>query len=258
VEVSNILVAENVTKSFEGLIAVNNVSIAVKENTFTMLIGPNGCGKTTLINCCTGILKPTSGRVLLGDIDITGWKPHDIYKVGFVRSFQIPLPFIGLTVIDNVLGAMRNPGEAPLKAHSLNKWADVEEKNMSHALDILAKVGLDKHWDLPSSSLGAAQLKMLEVAKGLSSGAKIIALDEPIGGVDPASAHEILSHVSELKKEGLTFLVIEHRIDIAAPFADYIYAMELGSLISEGTPEHVLNDPKVIEVYLGEGAATQC
>jgi len=251
--VSNVLVAENLTKSFEGLVAVNNVSIVVKENTFTMLIGPNGCGKTTLINCCTGILKPTSGRVLLGDIDITGWKPHEIYNVGFVRSFQIPLPFIGLTVIDNVLGAMRSPGEDPLKAHSLKRWADVEEKNIDRAMDILAKVGLEKHWDLPSSSLGAAQLKLLEVAKGLSSGAKLIALDEPIGGVDPASAHDILSHIAELKKEGLTFLVVEHRIDIAAPFADYIYAMELGSLISEGTPEHVLKDPKVIEVYIGKG-----
>ena len=256
---SNVLVAENVTKSFEGLVAVNNVNIVVKENTFTMLIGPNGCGKTTLINCCTGILKPTSGRVFVGDTDITGWKPHEIYKLGFVRSFQIPLPFIGLTVIDNVLGAMRNPGESPFKATSPKQWAEVEEKNMTHALDILAKVGLEKHWNLPSSALGAAQLKMLEVAKGLSSGAKLIALDEPIGGVDPASAHEILSHVARLKEEeNLTFLVVEHRIDIAAPFADYIYAMELGSLISEGSPDHVLNDPKVIEVYLGEGAGQTC
>ncbi len=255
---SNLLVTEKVTKKFEGLVAVNEASIAVKENTFTMLIGPNGSGKTTLINCCTGILKPTSGRVILGDIDITGWKPHQIYDVGFVRSFQIPLPFVGLTVLDNVLGAMRNVGESPFKATSKRTWIDEEEKNMDRALDILEKVGLDKHWDLPSASLGAAQLKMLEVAKGLSSGAKIIALDEPIGGVDPASAHDILSHVAALKKEeGLTFLVVEHRIDIAAPFADYVYAMDLGTIISEGPPNQVLSDPKVIEVYLGKGVE-QC
>ncbi len=251
---SDLLVAEKVTKKFEGLVAVNEASIKVKENTFTMLIGPNGSGKTTLINCCTGILKPTSGRVMLGETDITGWKPHQIYDVGFVRSFQIPLPFIGLTVLDNVLGAMRNVGESPFKATNHSSWMDQEEENMERALDILEKVGLYKQWDLPSASLGAAQLKMLEVAKGLSSGAKIIALDEPIGGVDTASAHEILSHVDALKKEeGLTFFVVEHRIDIAAPFADYVYAMDLGNIISEGPPNQVLTDPKVIEIYLGKG-----
>lgn len=251
---SNVLVTENVTKSFEGLVAVNKANIAVKENTFTMLIGPNGSGKTTLINCCTGILKPTSGRVMLGDIDITGWKPHQIYDVGFVRSFQIPLPFVGLTVLDNVLAAMKNIGEGSFTAIRTESWAGQEEENLDRAMDILEKVGLENQWDLPSASLGASQLKLLEVAKGLSSGAKIIALDEPIGGVDTASAHEILGHVADLKeKEGLTFFVVEHRIDIAAPFADYVYAMDLGTIISEGPPKQVLTDPKVIQVYLGTG-----
>ncbi|MGM0652477.1 MAG: ABC transporter ATP-binding protein [Bacillota bacterium] len=251
---NNVLVTEQVTKSFDGLVAVNKANIVVKENTFTMLIGPNGSGKTTLINCCTGILKPTSGRIMLGDIDITGWKPHQIYDVGFVRSFQIPLPFVGLTVLDNVLAAMRNVGEGSFNAIRTGTWIEQEEENLDRAMDILEKVGLEKQWDLPSASLGASQLKMLEVAKGLSSGAKIIALDEPIGGVDTASAHEILGHVAELKeKEGLTFFVVEHRIDIAAPFADYVYAMDLGTIISEGSPNQVLTDPKVIEVYLGKG-----
>ncbi|MDQ7793867.1 MAG: ABC transporter ATP-binding protein [bacterium] len=250
-----VFVTENVTRSFGGLVAVNNMSIAVEENSFTMLIGPNGCGKTTFLNVCTGLLKPDSGKVWLRGTDITGWESDRVYEQGFVRSFQIPLPFLGLTVLDNVLGAMRNPGESPFRAPFPRAWIREEEENAAKAFAVLRRVGLDKHWDQPSFALGAAQLKMLEVARGLSAGATLIALDEPIGGVDPASAEEILSYVAGLKKEGLTFLVVEHRIDIAAPFADYVYAMNLGSLISEGLPDQVLGDPKVIEVYIGRDEA---
>ena len=250
-----VFVTENMTKSFGGLMAVNNMSIAVEENTFTMLIGPNGSGKTTFLNVCTGLLKPDSGRAFLRGTDITGWEAHRVYEQGFVRSFQIPLPFLGLTVLDNVLGAMRNSGESPFRAPFSRTWVREEEENIEKAFVTLRKVGLHEHWDQPSFALGAAQLKLLEVARGLSAGATLIALDEPIGGVDPASAGEILSHIAGLKDDGLTFLVMEHRIDIAAPFADYMYAMDLGSLISQGPPDQVLNDPRVIEVYIGRDEA---
>jgi branched-chain amino acid transport system ATP-binding protein len=242
---------ESVTRAFGGLVAVNDVSIGVREHSFTMLIGPNGSGKTTLLNVCTGVLRPDRGKVIFGGQDITGWASHRVYESGLVRSFQIPMPFVGLTVLDNVLGAMRNPGESPLRAPVHATWLQREEQNVARAMAILRRVGLDGHWDQPSLALGAAQLKLLEVARGLSAGAKLIALDEPIGGVDPASADEILSYISSLKAEGITFLVVEHRIDIAAPFADYVYAMDLGCIISQGPPQEVLNDPKVIEVYIG-------
>ncbi|MEW6399803.1 MAG: ABC transporter ATP-binding protein [Bacillota bacterium] len=251
----DLLVTENLTKAFGGLVAVNQVSLAVKENSLTLLIGPNGSGKTTFINSCTGILKPESGRVLFGGQDISGWPSHRIYEVGFVRTFQIPLPFQGLTVLDNVLGAMRNTGESPFKALLKTSWVRQEEQNVEKALDILGRVGLEEHWDKPSFTLGAAHLKMLEVARGLAAGARLIALDEPIGGVDPARADEILSYISGLKKLGLTFLVVEHRIDIAAAYADYVYALDRGTLIAQGTPGEVLNDPRVIDVYLGREEA---
>jgi branched-chain amino acid transport system ATP-binding protein len=249
--VKDLFITNNLTKAFGGLVAVNEVSLAIKENTFTLLIGPNGSGKTTFLNVCTGVLSPDGGEVKFEDKDITGWSPENIYELGFVRTFQIPMPFLSLTVLDNVLSAMKNPGESPLKAIAKRTWVKEEEKNVERALEILWRVGLYKDWDKPAYSLGGAQLKMLEISRSLASGAKLVALDEPIGGVDPIYADEILTYIARLKGYGLTFLVIEHRIDIVVPFADYAYAMDRGSLISQGKPQDVLNDPKVIEIYIG-------
>ncbi|MFH1940073.1 MAG: ABC transporter ATP-binding protein [bacterium] len=247
----DLFITNNLTKAFGGLVAVNEVSLTIKENTFTLLIGPNGSGKTTFLNVCTGVLSPDGGEVKFEDKDITGWSPESIYELGFVRTFQIPMPFLSLTVLDNVLSAMRNPGESPLKAVAKGTWVKEEEKNVERALEILWRVGLYKDWDKPAYSLGGAQLKMLEISRSLASGAKLIALDEPIGGVDPIYADEILTYIAKLKGYGLTFLVIEHRIDIVVPYADYAYAMDRGSVISHGKPQDVLNDPKVIEIYIG-------
>lgn len=254
-----ILETANLVKRFGGLVAVNDVNIRVRRNDITMLIGPNGAGKTTLVNVCTGVLKPDGGRVFFNPVDdenrrldITGWPPHRIYKSGFVRTFQIPQPFLALTVLENVLVALGGKGESPLMAPVRRLWIKEEEERVRKAFEILRKVGLEDSWDLEAYRLGAGQLKMLEVARALAVGAKLVALDEPIGGTDPAYAQEIFKYIRNLAKSiDITFLVIEHRIDIALPFADYVYVMDRGSVISEGTPDEVSNDPKVIEVYIG-------
>jgi len=249
---NEMLVTQDLVKAFGGLVAVNKVSMKIREKKITLLIGPNGAGKTTFVNLCTGILKPDSGKVLFQGKDITGWPPHKIYKLGFVRTFQIPMPFQTLTVLDNVLSAMRSPGESLFKAPLKGSWLRQEEENIRKAFKILSMIGLDEHWDKPAYTLGGAHLKMLEVARALASGAKLIALDEPIGGVDPAYADEILSHVRKIKDElGVTFLIIEHRIDIVVPYADYAYCMDRGRVIAEGKPDEVVNNPKVVEVYIG-------
>ncbi|MCX8192955.1 MAG: ABC transporter ATP-binding protein [Nitrososphaeria archaeon] len=247
-----ILWTESLSKFFGGLAAVNSVNIGVREKTITMLIGPNGAGKTTLVNLCTGVLKPDSGKIYFLGKDITGWPSHKIYREGFVRTFQIPSPFLKLTVLENVLAALKNDAENPLKAPFRTMWLKQEEENIERAFKILGKVGLEDAWYYEAFKLGGAQLKMLEVARALATGAKLIALDEPIGGVDPAYAGDILSYVKNIKETwGVTFLLIEHRIDIALPFADYVYVMDRGSIIFEGLPSEVEKNSRVIEVYLG-------
>lgn len=248
----------NLVKRFGGLIALDSVNIKVRRNSLTLLIGPNGAGKTTFINTCMGVLKPDGGRVLFspnGDkrIDITGWPPHKVYKLGFVRSFQIPQPFLSLTILENVLAVYSNVGESPLIAPLRFLWKKYEKELIERAFKILDIVGLSDYWDVEAYKLGAGQLKMLEIARALASGARLIALDEPIGGTDPAYAKSIFEKIRSIRNQlGVTFVVVEHRIDIALPFSDYVYVMDRGRVIAEGTPEIVHKDPKVIEVYIGE------
>jgi len=247
------LLTKDLTKSFGGLVAVNRVNLCAKEKEITILIGPNGAGKTTLLNTCTGILSPDAGKVFFNRMDITGWPIHKIYTIGLVRTFQIPLPFQTLTVLDNVVSAIRSTGESPLKALSRRFWERQEKECVEKALDIICEVGLGDYWDVPACELGAAHLKLLELARALVCDAKMIIFDEPIGGVDPAFAHEILSYARKIKDEmGITFLLIEHRIDIAIPYADYAYCMVKGTVIAEGKPNDVVNNTEVIKSYIGE------
>jgi branched-chain amino acid transport system ATP-binding protein len=239
-------------KGFGALMAVDDVTMSVEKGKLTLLMGPNGCGKTTLLNLCTGVLKADAGRVTLNGEDITGFRPHKIYEKGFVRTFQIPLPFVSMTVLDNVLAAMTSIGENPLYALNPKAWIPQEEEHVEQALGILARVGLHEHWDKLANTLGGGHAKLLELARAMASGADMIALDEPIGGCDPSFADEIFTYITSIKESmGTTFFVIEHRIDIAAPFADHAYVMERGKLIAEGTSKEVTTDPRVQEVYIG-------
>jgi len=247
------LVVNGVKKSFGGLLALQGVSLSVNKGSLTMLIGPNGSGKTTLINVIAGFYKPDEGSVLFEGRDITGWPPNKIYDAGLVRTFQIPSPFVKLSVLENLLTASpRNPGESILKAPVRRLWVRKEREDVERAFKVMELLELDHLWDQPANTLSGGQLKLLEVGRALMSGAKLILMDEPASGINPALAHKVFSHIVDIKsKLGLTFLIVEHRLEIALRYVDYVYAMSQGKVISHGSGEEVLKDPKVIEGYLG-------
>lgn len=249
----NILTAVEITKSFGGLRALDGVSLAVKEKSITMIIGPNGSGKTTFINIITGVLKPDKGVVKFDGVNITNWPPNKIYELGVVRTFQIPMPFSKLTVLENLLVAYRgHKGESFLKAPIKSLWIRDERKAVEKAFKIIKLLNLDSVWDEQAYKLSGGQMKLLEIGRALMSDPKLIVMDEPMAGVNPALAHTILSRLSDLRKNlGVTLLIVEHRLEIALRYIDYVYAFSNGRVVGEGSPDKVVSDPKVIESYIG-------
>ena len=244
---------QNVSKSFGSLRAVDDVSVSIDEKSLTILIGPNGSGKTTLINTIAGLYGADSGRVLFYGKDITKLHSHEIYKMGLARTFQIPSLFGKLTVLENAMVAAKgNPGENFLKSLWKRSWIKKEREVAESAFKTLSIVGLYPMWDKPAESLSGGQMKLLEIGRALMGGANVVLLDEPISGVNPKLAHEIFETLVNLRRDlGVTFFIIEHRLDIAMQYIDTVVAMAYGKLIAAGKPELVMADPRLIEAYLG-------
>lgn len=247
-----ILITKGITKSFGGLVAVDGVDICVEGGKLTLLMGPNGSGKTTLVNVITGFYKPDRGRVIFEGRDITDLPPNERYVLGLVRTFQIPSPFSKLSVLENVMVAARNSGEAFSKAPIGRTWRDEEWRIADRALRILDLLELSDLWDKPAQTLSGGQLKLLEIGRALMTGAKLILMDEPAAGINPTLAHKIFSHMMRImQKMAITFFIVEHRLEVVSKYVDYVYVMDRGRVISQGSFEEVLNDIKVVEAYLG-------
>jgi branched-chain amino acid transport system ATP-binding protein len=248
-----ILSVQEVRKSFGNLHALDGISLQVAERKVSILIGPNGSGKSTLINVVSGLYSPDSGKIVFDGKDVTGFAPHKLYKMGIARTFQIPALFWNLTVLENLLIAEKNnPGESFLRSLLNSFWKDSERKAMEKASRILELLGLSGLWNQPSFKLSGGQMKLVEIGRALMSDAKLLLLDEPVSGVNPTLAHEIFSRILKLRDElGLTFFIVEHRLDIALKYVDEIFAMALGKLVASGLPDEVMNNKKVIEAYLG-------
>lgn len=247
------LEVQNINKSFGSLRALDDVSLTVEQKTITILMGPNGSGKTTLINVMGGYYKPDSGKILFLGKDITGLPAHKIYRQGLTRTFQIPALFSQLTVLENVLVAKKdNPGESFSKSLLKRSWIESENEAAAEAFKILELVGLSKMWDQPATVLSGGQMKLLEIGRALMTGASTILLDEPISGVNPTLAHGIFATLVKLRDNyGITFFIIEHRLDIALSYVDSVIAMAYGKFVTAGSAQQVTSDKRVIDAYLG-------
>jgi branched-chain amino acid transport system ATP-binding protein len=248
-----LLEVKDVKKAFGNLRALDGVTLDVGDKTVTILIGPNGSGKTTLLNVITGFLKPDQGHIHFGSADITGRSPQEVYTAGIARTFQIPAMFGNLTTLENLVVAEKNhPGESLTRSFIKRLWVKREREAVEKASKILQLLGMSEQMDKPAALLSGGQMKLVEIGRALMSDASLYLLDEPVSGVNPTLAHEIFARILNLREQyGITFLIVEHRLDIALKYVDYVNAMVSGKLIAAGPPKEVISDPKVIEAYLG-------
>jgi len=243
-----------VTKSFEGLRAVNECSLQVGRGTITGLIGPNGAGKTTLFNLVTGFLKPTAGEIAFAGDRIDGLPPHRVFHKGIVRTFQIPRELKLMTVLENLmLVPARQVGERLWNAWLLPFRVGRQEREIrDKALEVLEFVNL---WHLRyeyASNLSSGQKKLLELARTLMGEPRLILLDEPGAGVNPTLMKSLVTLIERLRDEsGITFFLIEHDMDLVARLCNPVIVMSSGEKIAEGPPDEVVRDERVLEAYLG-------
>lgn len=251
-----VLSAISICKGFGGILALDHCSIRVKEGAIVGLIGPNGAGKSTLFDVISGFLPPDAGSIVFSGREILGLPAYKIARLGLVRTFQIPRSLMRMTVLENMmLGAQGQAGERlcnPLiRRHKvMAQETEIREK----AEEILEFFDLQRMRDEYAGSLSGGQKKMLEMARALMADPRLLLLDEPFAGVNPALADRLIEQIRILKEKGLSIIIIEHAIPYVLALSDELYVLNKGAVLASGRPDAVISDRRVFEAYLGEGA----
>ncbi len=246
------LVADGITRTFGGLTAVDVAHVEFQRGCITGLIGPNGAGKTTLFNLLTGFDQPDTGTWMLDGVSLGKQAPHKVARKGVVRTFQLTKALSKMTVLDNVkLGATGQSGERMLTALLPWTWRTQEREITERAHELLARFKLDKKADDFAGSLSGGQRKLLEMARALMMDPRVVMLDEPMAGVNPALTQSLLEHVKSLREEGMTVVFVEHDMDVIREISDWVVVMAQGTIIAEGPPEELSSNQAVVDAYLG-------
>jgi branched-chain amino acid transport system ATP-binding protein len=256
-KVDPILIASGVKRQFGGLTAVDVEHLEIPRGKITALIGPNGAGKTTFFNLLTGFDKPNTGSWTFDGKDLAGISSYKVARMGMIRTFQLTKALNLLTVIENMrLGAQKQPGENFLAAFVRPLWARREREITAVADDLLKRFKLDAKREDYAAALSGGQRKLLEMARALMSNPKLVMLDEPMAGVNPALTQSLLDHIKDLKTNGTTVLFVEHDMHMVRHISDWVIVMAEGKVVAEGPPADVMKDQAVIDAYLGAHANT--
>ncbi len=237
---------KGLNKSFGGIQAVNDCSFSVEKGQIVSLIGPNGAGKTTVFNLVSGLLTPDSGDIYFGGRKINGLQPHQITRLGISRTFQITRDLQEMTVLENMV--IQSHVKSFRDMFGMSMLKEEEER----AVDLLSFVGIDYLAQEKAKNLSYGQKKLLEFASVMMSEPRLILLDEPAGGVNPTLLESIIDRILQLNSKGITFLIVEHNMDLVMKISNPVICMAYGTVLAQGSPKEIQDDQRVMEAYLGE------